>query len=126
MSVRIGRIYDPPQAKDGQRVLVDRLWPRGMTKTRARLDQWCRDVAPSTALRKWYAHDPDRFAEFSVRYRAELETGPQAEALTYLRDLAATRSVLLLTAAKDVTISEAIVIADLIDPGHPDHTARIT
>jgi hypothetical protein len=67
--VRLGRVYDERTAEDGTRVLVDRLWPRGLTKDRADLDEWCKQIAPSSALRKWYGHDPDRFAEFSRRYR---------------------------------------------------------
>ena len=73
MQVQIRRVYDPPQPDDGRRVLVDRLWPRGLSKERARLDDWCREIAPSTELRKWYDHDPDRYVEFARRYRAELD-----------------------------------------------------
>ncbi|HXT42495.1 MAG TPA: DUF488 family protein [Pseudonocardiaceae bacterium] len=71
--VKIGRIYDPPMPADGVRVLVDRVWPRGLRKDAARIDEWCKQVAPSTELRRWYAHDPHRFAEFARRYRAELD-----------------------------------------------------
>src|SRR6516165_4655813 len=71
-NVRVRRVYDEPEADDGTRVLVDRIWPRGMTKARAALGEWCKDVAPSTELRKWYGHDPDRFEEFTRRYRLEL------------------------------------------------------
>jgi uncharacterized protein YeaO (DUF488 family) len=114
MSVRIGRVYDAPHRGDGRRILVDRLWPRGMTKERASLDEWCREVAPSTALRKWYGHDPERFTEFRDRYQAELAVGTRAESLARLRDLAAKQRVLLLTAAKDQAHSEAAVLADLL------------
>ena len=71
--MKVGRVYDPPAPGDGTRVLVDRLWPRGLTKAKAHIDEWCKEVAPSTELRKWYHHDPARFAEFTHRYRAELE-----------------------------------------------------
>ncbi|MGZ4694395.1 MAG: DUF488 domain-containing protein, partial [Acidimicrobiales bacterium] len=71
--VRVGRVYDERTRADGLRVLVDRLWPRGLTKATADLDDWCREVAPSTALRRWYAHDPERFDEFGRRYRAEMD-----------------------------------------------------
>ena len=71
----------PPLADDGSRVLVDRLWPRGVSKERAHLDEWCKEIAPSTELRKWYGHDPDRFEEFSRKYRAELQDPERAEAL---------------------------------------------
>ena len=70
--VQVRRVYDPPEANDGQRVLVDRLWPRGVSKERAHLDDWCKDIAPSNELRKWYGHDLDRYAEFARRDRAEL------------------------------------------------------
>src|ERR1700755_1754017 len=81
-TVRIARIYDEPSADDGRRILVDRLWPRGVSKERAHLDDWCKEIAPSTELRRWYGHDPDLFEEFSARYRAELSDGEQAEALS--------------------------------------------
>jgi uncharacterized protein YeaO (DUF488 family) len=115
--MRVGRVYDARTDQDGMRVLVDRLWPRGLTKAHADLDEWCKDSAPTTALRKWYAHDPERFAEFRRRYRAELATGSQAEALARLRALIGNgRNVTLLTAAKDPAISEAAVLADLLNP----------
>jgi uncharacterized protein YeaO (DUF488 family) len=108
-------VYDQPQGNDGVRVLVDRLWPRGMTKARAALDEWCKDVAPSTELRKWYGHDPARFEEFMHRYSAELEQADRAEALRHLRDLAADRRLTLLTASKDTDISEAAVLATILN-----------
>lgn len=112
--VRVRRIYDPPEADDGSRVLVDRLWPRGMSKERANLREWCKDVAPSTALRQWYGHEPERFAEFDRRYRAELaEPGP-AEALGSLRALASQGPLTLLTAAKRADISEAAVLREVL------------
>ena len=115
--MRVGRVYDARTDQDGMRVLVDRLWPRGLTKAHADLDEWYKDSAPTTALRKWYAHDPERFAEFRRRYRAELATGSQAEALARLRALIGNgRNVTLLTAAKDPAISEAAVLADLLNP----------
>ena len=67
--VQVRRVYDLPEPDDGQRVLVDRLWPRGLSKERIRFDEWCKEIAPSTELRKWYGHDPDRYAEFARRYR---------------------------------------------------------
>jgi uncharacterized protein YeaO (DUF488 family) len=114
MDVRVRRIYDEPTRHDGTRVLVDRIWPRGMSKDRARLDEWCKQIAPSTELRTWYAHDPQRFAEFSRRYRAELAEPEQAAALRHLRSLAATGALTLLTATKQAEISEAAVLADLL------------
>jgi uncharacterized protein YeaO (DUF488 family) len=114
--VRVGRVYDGRTDKDGVRVLVDRLWPRGLTKAHADLDEWRKELAPTTQLRRWYAHDPERFVEFSRRYRAELSSGVQAEALADLSDLIATgQAVTLLTAARDPSLSEAAVLADLLD-----------
>lgn len=113
--MRVRRIYDPVTKHDGIRVLVDRLWPRGMSKPRAEIDEWCRDIAPSTALRRWYGHDPQRFTEFRRRYRLELATAEQAAALSHLTELAQGRTVTLLTASKDPTISEAVVLAELLE-----------
>lgn len=113
-AVRVRRAYDPPEVDDGQRVLVDRLWPRGLSKERARLDDWSKAVAPSTELREWYSHDPDKFAEFARRYRAELRDPDRATALAQLRDRAARGALTLLTAAKRSDISEATVLADVL------------
>ena len=77
--VQVRRAYEEPARQDGTRVLVDRIWPRGLTKDKAQLDDWCKQVAPSTALRKWYGHDPARFEEFTRRYRAELEEPERAQ-----------------------------------------------
>ena len=87
-TVQVRRVYDPPAAHDGTRVLVDRIWPRGLTKSKAHLDEWCKEVAPSTELRKWYSHDPARFEEFAHRYHIELHQGTRSDALTHLRELA--------------------------------------
>lgn len=114
VDVRVARVYDQPATQDGTRVLVDRIWPRGLTKEAAHLDEWCKDVAPSTALRKWYDHDPERFAEFDRRYRAELQEPEHSGALQHLRDLARQRRLTLLTATKRADISEAVVLAELI------------
>ena len=116
-SVRVRRIYDPVTQEDGIRVLVDRLWPRGMSRSRAEIDEWCRDIAPSTALRRWYGHDPQRFTEFRRRYRHELGTGEQAAALLHLTELTDGRTLTLLTASRDPTISEAVVLAELLEQG---------
>jgi len=112
--VRVGRIYDPPGEYDGFRVLVDRLWPRGMTRSRAEIAEWCKDVAPSTALRTWYHHDPDRFTEFCRRYRLELAAGAQACALRHLAELSRCQTLTLLTASRTPAISEAVVLVDLL------------
>jgi len=123
-NVRVRRVYEDPDRDDGVRVLVDRIWPRGMTKARAALDEWCKDVAPSHELRTWYGHQPDRFEEFARRYRLELEDPPRAAALAHLRDLARDRPVTLLTATREPAISEAAVLASLLTssaPGPADH-----
>jgi uncharacterized protein YeaO (DUF488 family) len=110
--VRVGRIYDPVTEHDGTRVLVDRLWPRGMTRSRARIDEWCKAAAPSTALRTWYHHDPQRFAEFRGRYRRELDAGEQATARRHLAELMRHRTLTLLTASREPATSEAGVLAE--------------
>lgn len=112
--VKVRRAYDQPAGEDGARVLVDRIWPRALSKERADLDEWCKLVAPSDALRRWYHHDPDRFEEFGRRYRVELEDPERAEALTHLRELAEHRTLTLLTATKHADISQAAVLADLL------------
>ena len=112
--VRVRRVYEEPDARDGARVLVDRVWPRGLTKAKAALDEWCKDIAPSTELRKWYNHDPDRFEDFGRRYRTELKDTQRADALAHLRGIAKNRQLTLLTATREPGISEAAVLADLL------------
>lgn len=112
--VRARRVYDPPCAEDGTRVLVDRLWPRGMRKDAARLDLWAKNVAPSAELRTWYGHDPARFGEFRRRYLSELAGPGASEALQQIRALLAGGPVTLLTASKDLDRSQAAVLADLL------------
>lgn len=112
--VRARRIYDTPAADDGVRVLVDRLWPRGMGKDAASVDQWSVAVAPSTQLRRWYGHKPERFSEFAERYLGELRTGEARESLDQLRELARRGPLTLLTATKDLARSGAAVLAEEI------------
>lgn len=112
--VRVRRVYEEPADGDGTRVLVDRLWPRGLSKAAARLDEWCKDVAPSPELRRWYGHAPERFAEFGHRYRAELEAPERVRALAHLRDLAGEGTLTLLTATRRPELSEAAVLAGLL------------
>jgi uncharacterized protein YeaO (DUF488 family) len=112
--VRVRRVYDAPEPDGGTRVLVDRVWPRGLTKETARLDQWCKQVAPSTQLRKWYRHDPGRFEEFGRRYREELKDAERAQALQHLRELSRSGTLTLLTATRHAETSQAAVLADLI------------
>lgn len=112
--VRLRRIYDAPAVEDGIRVLVDRRWPRGVSKARAHLDEWCRDVAPSDTLRTWYGHEAGRFEEFADRYRRELEEPEKAAALRHLAVMTAHGPLTLLTGTKDVEISQAAVLAELL------------
>lgn len=113
--VQVRRIYEAPSDDDGRRVLVDRVWPRGVRKADAALDDHLGDVAPSTELRRWYGHDPDRFEEFRRRYLAELGEEPAAGALAALVEQARAGRVTLLTATRDVERSQARVLADRIN-----------
>ncbi len=112
--VQVRRAYEEARESDGRRILVDRVWPRGLSKDHARLDEWCKQVAPSPGLRKWYGHDPGRFEEFARRYRAELEEAEHAQALAHLRSVAEAGPLTLLTGAKRSDISQASVLADLL------------
>jgi len=111
--VKTKRIYDPPAADDGTRILVDRLWPRGLTKEDARIDAWLREIAPSNELRKWFGHDPDKWAEFRGKYREELrQKGPL---LDELKSKTKHGPVTLLFAAKDPEHNNAVVLKELLD-----------
>ena len=110
--IRVKRIYDPPDQNDGARVLVDRLWPRGARKEAAKLTLWPKDIAPSAELRRWFGHDPARFAEFSRRYRAELAANEHA--VSRMHDLMKAGSVTLLYAAHDTEHNHALVLADYL------------
>ena len=112
--VKVRRAYDEAVRGDGKRVLVDRIWPRGLSKEKADFDEWCKQVAPSTTLRKWYHHDPERFEEFASRYRVELEEPERARAVEHLRALARHGNLSLITASKRTDISEATVLAGLL------------
>jgi uncharacterized protein YeaO (DUF488 family) len=109
--VGIKRAYDPRARGDGVRILVDRLWPRGLRKDAADFDQWRKDLSPSTELRQFYGHRPERFAEFTKRYRAELREKEAAAAVLEVIDLNRRRPVTLLTASRDLSHSEAAVLA---------------
>ena len=110
-AVHVRRVYDPAAPADGRRVLVDRLWPRGLSKDAAAVDEWLRAVAPSDELRRWYGHEPGKFAAFRKRYEAELRAPERAEALAHLRELACSGPLTLLTATRDVEHSQAAVLA---------------
>lgn len=113
MQVQIKRVYEEPNESDGTRILVDRLWPRGLTKQKAKLDLWLKDVAPSTELRKWFAHDPSKWAEFKKRYQAELRQNEQA--LSLLRDQCLNGKVTLLYGAKDEEHNDAVVLKEYLE-----------
>ena len=112
--IRVRRVYDAPSPADGARVLVDRVWPRGLRKDAAHLDEWAKDAAPSTELRKWYGHDPAKFGEFRRRYLDELSGAAQRKELGRIRALAAAGPVTLLTATRAVDISQAAVLAQVL------------
>lgn len=116
VGIGIARVYDAP-APGARRVLVDRLWPRGMAKKTAPFEEWLKDVAPSQELRKWYGHVPARFPEFARRYRKELAHGPANEALESLRKQAGAKTLVLVTATKDLEISGAAVLRDVLAAG---------
>jgi len=110
--LKIKRIYEEPSRTDGSRILVDRIWPRGVSKKKAALDEWCKDIAPSPRLRKWFGHDPERFAEFRRRYRAELKSNKPA--VKHLRELMKKNRVTLLYAAHDEEHNQARVLAEYL------------
>jgi uncharacterized protein YeaO (DUF488 family) len=114
ITVAIKRVYDQPEPGDGTRVLVERLWPRGLSKERAKVDTWLKEVAPSNDLRKWFGHDPGKFPEFRRRYEAELQSESGQAALAKLRDLAGQGKVTLVFAAHDSEHNNAVVLRDLL------------
>lgn len=109
---QVRRVYERAEPEDGVRVLVDRLWPRGLSKLNAALDDWAKDVAPTSELRRWYGHRAERFPEFARRYRAELATSDGQKALERLVELAGDRVLTLLTATRDLEHGHAVVLAD--------------
>ena len=113
MTILLKRAYEPPEKTDGMRILIDRLWPRGVTKSRARIDLWLKDVAPSTELRKWFGHDPEKWLEFQKKYRAELKGNP---ALAELRQHSLQGDVTLVYAARDELHNDAVVLKQVL--GH--------
>jgi uncharacterized protein YeaO (DUF488 family) len=112
MNIQIKRVYEEPNPRDGKRILVDRLWPRGLTKEKAKVDLWLKDVAPSTELRKWFAHDPDRWAEFQTRYRDELKKNK--EQFSLLKQETSKGTATLVYGARDQEHNEAVVLAKLL------------
>jgi len=114
MRLRIKRVYEPLDKADGRRILVDRLWPRGLSRDAAAIDRWLKELGPSTGLRKWFGHRPERWREFVRRYRAELRSDAARQLLRELKALAKTRPLTLLYAARDEDHNQAIVIADAL------------
>src|SRR3954447_11575322 len=112
MPVRIKRVYEPASPEDGYRLLIDHIWPRGISRDRAALDGWARELAPSDELRRWYGHVPDRFDEFARRYRRELAV--RRDELAALRELARAGTLTLVFAARDTAHSNAAVLADVL------------
>jgi len=112
--VALKRVYDEPEPGDGTRVLVERLWPRGLSKERAHVDLWLKEIAPSRELRTWFGHDPEKFAEFRRRYETELASETGQAVLTRLRELAEQGPVTLVFAAHDTEHTNAIVLRDLL------------
>ena len=113
--VGIKRVYEEPADGDGTRILVDRLWPRGLTKEKARVDLWLKEIAPSTELRKWFGHDPKKWAEFQRRYLEELKT--RGEPLAQLKQEAARGTVMLLFGARDLEHNEAVILQRVLKGG---------
>lgn len=111
-NIRLKRAYDPPEEGDGPRILVDRLWPRGVSKAEAAIDEWVKDIAPSTELRKWFGHDPVRWDEFRNRYRREI--GEHPEQLTALRRLARKGPITLVYSARDEVHNDAVVLREFL------------
>lgn len=114
MTVGLTRAYEDPENGDGMRILVDRIWPRGVSKEALRIDEWIKDLAPSSELRRWFGHDPQKFPEFENRYREELSKGPAREAMERLRSLHAEHDLTLVYAAKDVDHNNAVVLAGIL------------
>ena len=111
-NIRIKRAYEPAESGDGTRILIDRLWPRGVSKEDARLDDWLKEIAPSSDLRKWFGHDPQRWTEFQKRYREELKQ--HEDMLRHLRELASEGTVTLVYGAKDEEHNDAVALRDML------------
>lgn len=111
MDISIKRAYEPAEKSDGQRILIDRLWPRGLTKQKVAADLWLKEVAPSTELRQWFGHDPDKWTEFQKRYKAELKTNP---AFAELKAAIRKGKTTLVYGAKDEAHNDAVVLKDVL------------
>ncbi|MGC1631480.1 MAG: DUF488 domain-containing protein [Gelidibacter sp.] len=112
-TIQIKRVYEDPSSSDGYRILVDRIWPRGVSKEEAKLDEWNKDLAPSTELRKWFDHDPDKFEDFALKYKKELKNS--TEDLKRLFEKTKDKTVTLLYGAKDTKFNQAVVLKEVLD-----------
>jgi uncharacterized protein YeaO (DUF488 family) len=112
MDIELKRVYEKPDATDGKRILVERLWPRGLTKEKAQVDLWLKEIAPSTKLRKWFSHDPDKWTEFQKRYRAEIRD--KDEQVARLKDVIGNRKVTFVYGSKDEIHNAVIVLMDFL------------
>lgn len=116
MAINLKRVYEEANKKDGTRVLVDRVWPRGVSKEKANLTEWFKEIGPSTELRKWFDHDPDKYDEFKKKYKQELESGKQKEELDKLKDIVKNeKPVTLVYSAKDEKHNQAQVLKEILD-----------
>jgi uncharacterized protein YeaO (DUF488 family) len=113
VKIRTKRVYDPPAAADGRRILIDRLWARGLSKAKARVDYWAKTIAPSTALRKWYGHDPDKWPEFRKRYFGELDANP--DGVAELRAELGSGTVTLLFSSKETRLNNASALREYLE-----------
>ena len=113
MGIRVKRVYEPPSTRDGRRILVDRLWPRGLSKADAKIDNWPKNIAPSTELRKWFGHDPDRWYEFKRRYFAELES--KSDTVRALLDYVRAGTVTFLYSSKERRLNNVVALKEYLD-----------
>jgi uncharacterized protein YeaO (DUF488 family) len=114
LAIKIKRVYDPPEASDGARILIDRLWPRGIAKDRARIDEWLKEIAPSEQLRQWFGHQPERWEAFQKRYHEELTSTEKPELIQRIKSLAKKDTVTLLFTAKDAEHNNAVALASFL------------
>jgi len=122
--VKLKRAYEAPTKDDGERVLVERLWPRGLTKQKAKIDLWVKEISPSTELRKWFGHDPEKWDEFRRRYKSELKQQP--ELVDQLRDKARKGPITFVYAAKDELHNSALLLKEFVESGNPQRTKTKT
>ncbi|HNR48371.1 MAG TPA: DUF488 domain-containing protein [Bacteroidia bacterium] len=110
--MKIKRVYEKPEKEDGYRILVDRLWPRGISKASAEIDEWIKEIAPSTELRKWFNHEPEKFSEFKKRYKEELKT--HVAELKKIHEISQKKKITLLYSAKDTQYNQAVVLLEVL------------